>query len=97
MELNERVAKLEVEVHDHEKKLDNLEKLTAATSELAFSVKEMASDMSELKDSTKKLSDKMEDIENKPGKLSIKAWVFVATAVAGAAVGWLISLVGGAL
>lgn len=97
MELIERITKLEVTVQDHEKKLDNLEKLTAATSELAFSVKEIASDMSELKDSTKKLSDKMEDIENKPGKLSIKAWVFVASTIGGVFIGWLISLVGGAL
>lgn len=56
MELIERITKLEVTVQDHEKKLDNLEKLTAATSELAFSVKEIASDMSELKDKVVALS-----------------------------------------
>ena len=85
MDINERVAKVEVEIDNHEKRLDSLEKMTTAVTELAVNMKTLTQDMGEVKDDVKETKDKVNDLENRPYKASGKVWV------------WLLGLMGSAL
>lgn len=71
MELNERVAALEARVCEHDKKLDNLEQLTEATTKLACGVEALSSDMKEIKTDIRETKEKVNNLEDRPGKMSL--------------------------
>ena len=97
MDITERVTKLEVEVGNHEKRLDSLEKMTTAVTELAVNMKTLTEDMGEVKDDVKETKDKINDLENRPYKASGKIWIWLLGLVGSAIVGALITIISSAI
>lgn len=78
MEIGERVAALEARVSEHDRKLDNLEKLTEATTRLACGVENISNDIKDIKADIKDTKDKVNELEDRPGKISLhfNKWFF---------------------
>ena len=97
MELNERVAALETRVEEHVKKLDNLEKLTEATTKLACGVEALSSDMKEMRTDIRETKEKVNTLEDRPGKISLSFnkwfWGLVGAALVTGLIGLVASII----
>lgn len=91
---DERLKRVDDENTRQNKRIDKLEGALDKLNELASSVQLMAQNIATMTTELKRQSDRLEEIEKEPAEKWKKLTWFIITAVAGAAVGYILSKIG---
>lgn len=93
MEVIERVVRLEEHSKEQDRRIEKIESMAEDILRVANGVERMVEITSELKEGLKENTDKISVLEDQPGKLSIKAWFWVAGIVGSGVLGYVMSLI----
>ena len=91
---DERLKRVDDENIRQNRRIDKLEGTIEKIGELASSVQLLAQNMAQMKDELTRQGDRLKDIEAEPGEKWKKLTWLIITAVAGAAVGYILSKIG---
>ena len=89
-----RVARIDDENDRQNQRIELLEKNSASLNDLVVSVKELAMSVKQMQEELKRQGQRLEAIEKEPAEKWKKFTWLIVTAVAGAALGFLLSKLG---
>ena len=91
-DINNRLIRMEESLRNSKDKILDLEKNTQAIVEMSTNVRILTDKVSDMITKLDKQDERIDELEDKPGKIAIKCWVFVATAIGTAIMGVIIGL-----
>lgn len=89
-DINDRLIRMEESLKNSKDKIVDLEKNTQAIMEMSTSVRILTEKVGDMITKLDKQDERIDELEDKPGKVAIKGWVFVATAIGTAIMGVII-------
>lgn len=89
-DINDRLIRMEESLKNSKDKILDLEKNTQAIMEMSTSVRILTEKVGDMIAKLDKQDERIDELEDKPGKVAIKGWVFVATAIGTAIMGVII-------
>lgn len=104
MDINERVAKVEVHIEDLDRRVADVEDTSKLSYEMLNELKimnvnvnsqltDVSTQIDKVDTKVNNIETKVDELEQKPQKLSLKAWIYIGCTLGGFIVGKLIDLV----